>query len=194
MGASKRMAELLVQTNSKHTKTICAAVRFGNVLGSSGSVIPTFVKQINAGGPVTVTDKEMKRYFMTIPEAVRLVMQAGGLAKGNEVFVLDMGEPVYIYDLAFDLIKLSGLVPEKDIKIEITGLRRGEKLFEELRFQSEDVNNSIHDGIFVCKLEEVDEDRLYKTLDKLADATASGKGPKEIEDYIFEMVPRTYRS
>lgn len=195
MGASKRMAELILQgkAQEKSSKTVFAAVRFGNVLGSSGSVIPTFIKQINRGGPVTVTHREMKRYFMTIPEAVRLVMQAGALAGGGEVFVLDMGDPVYIYDLACDLIKLSGLEPNRDIKIEITGLRPGEKLFEELRFTNEDVDKTTHEGIFVCKLEGVDTFKLRNTLTKLRTA-ADGMDVDEAEKLIFELVPNKYRN
>ncbi|MFA5449573.1 MAG: nucleoside-diphosphate sugar epimerase/dehydratase [Clostridia bacterium] len=194
MGASKRMAELLVENKASVSNgTVYAAVRFGNVLGSSGSVIPTFIKQINSGGPVTVTHREMKRYFMTIPEAVRLVMQAGALAKGGEVFVLDMGEPVYIYDLASDLIKLSGLEPNRDIKIEITGLRSGEKLFEELRFSDEDVDVTTHEGIFVCRLEPVNKQKLRNTLTKLKQAADDGNKLKA-EKVIFEMVPDIYRN
>lgn len=195
MGASKRMAELLVESKAATSsgKTVYAAVRFGNVLGSSGSVIPTFIKQINSGGPVTVTHREMKRYFMTIPEAVRLVMQAGALAGGGEVFVLDMGEPVYIYDLACDLIKLSGLEPNRDIKIEITGLRPGEKLFEELRFSNEDVDKTTHEGIFVCKLEAVNTAKLKSVLTKLETA-ADDADKSKAEKLIFEMVPDKYRN
>ena len=150
MGASKRMAELLMQAMNARGCEM-AAVRFGNVLGSNGSVIPTFQRQIAAGGPVTVTHPDMKRYFMTIPEAVSLVLTAGALAHGGEIFVLDMGKPVRIYDLACDLIRMSGLEPERDIKIKITGLRPGEKLFEELSLSSESVDRTAHEKIFIMR-------------------------------------------
>ena len=133
---------------NKESSTRFVAVRFGNVLGSRGSVIPLFKKQIAKGGPVTVTDAEMKRYFMTIPEASQLVLQAGAMAKGGEVFVLDMGKPVRIYDLAKDLIKLSGFIPDKDIEIKITGLRPGEKLFEELLSAEDGTEKTTHSKIF----------------------------------------------
>lgn len=193
MGATKRMAELILEDKSKITKkTVMAAVRFGNVLGSSGSVIPTFIKQINAGGPVTVTSKQMRRYFMTIPEAVTLVLQAGALALGGEVFVLDMGEPVYISDMAEDLVRLSGLVPYKDIQIVEIGLRPGEKLFEELSFSDENVDKTRHEGIFVCKLGDVDHAQLEEVLFDLSDA-ANRSDLARVEDDIFKMVPSIYR-
>ncbi len=192
MGATKRIAELVLEDKAKTYNTVLAAVRFGNVLGSSGSVIPTFLSQINAGKPVTVTSEKMKRYFMTIPEAVTLVLQAGALANGGEVFVLDMGEPVYIIDLAKDLIRLSGLEPYKDIPIIITGLRPGEKLFEELRFGDEDVDHTSHPGIFVTKLVDVDHDNLEKTLVDLAEC-AQRSDLAGVEENIFKLVPSIYR-
>jgi FlaA1/EpsC-like NDP-sugar epimerase len=151
MGASKRCAELYVQALSARSKTRFAAVRFGNVLGSAGSVIPIFQEQIARGGPVTVTHPDMKRYFMTIPEACQLVLQAGAMGQGGEIFILDMGEPVKIVDLARDLITLSGLTPGNDVEIAFTGLRPGEKLFEELAVDGEHVDTTRHPKIFVNK-------------------------------------------
>jgi len=156
MGATKRMAELIVKDINRSSSTRFAAVRFGNVLGSRGSVIPTFKKQIERGGPVTVTHPEMKRYFMTIPEAVELVIQAGAMAKGGEVFVLDMGEPVKISDMARDLIKLYGYEPGRDIQIKFTGIRPGEKLYEELFSGREEMAATVHERIFISK-KELDE-------------------------------------
>jgi FlaA1/EpsC-like NDP-sugar epimerase len=151
MGGSKRLAEIIIQYLDKTSKTNFVAVRFGNVLASRGSVIPLFKQQIAKGGPVTVTHPDMVRYFMTIPEAVELVIQAGVLAKGGEIFVLDMGEPVKILDLAKNLIKLSGFEPQNDIEIIFTGIRPGEKLYEELLTAEEDVNATTHQRIFVAK-------------------------------------------
>ena len=188
MGASKRLAEMLVQTRANDGDMQMAAVRFGNVLGSSGSVIPTFLRQIREGGPVTVTDRNIKRYFMTIPEAVRLVLQAGALASSGEVFVLDMGEPVYIYDLACNLIRLNGYVPNKDIQIVISGLRPGEKLFEELRYDQEKVDKTLHEGIFVTKLESIDRVKFDKDLKQLF-KLAQDENEQGVEKKVFDIVP-----
>ncbi|HZZ79797.1 MAG TPA: nucleoside-diphosphate sugar epimerase/dehydratase [Gemmataceae bacterium] len=149
MGVSKRVAELFIQSIAQKSSTLFMTVRFGNVLGSAGSVIPIFQKQIAAGGPVTVTHPEMKRYFMTIPEACQLVLQAGAMGEGGELFILDMGEPVKIYDLACDLIRLSGLTPHEDVPIRYTGLRPGEKLFEELSLGEEQALKTRHPRIFI---------------------------------------------
>ena len=167
MGATKRIAEMLVQINHQQSQTKFMAVRFGNVLGSKGSVIPLFKEQIAEGGPVTVTHKEVERYFMTIPEAAQLVIQASALGDGGEVFVLDMGEPVKIIDLAKDLIKLSGLEVGKDIGIEIIGLRPGEKLYEELLHDHENDISTSHERIFITNLNTIDKNRLYHQLDDL---------------------------
>ena len=167
MGATKRLCEMIIQAMDKQSKTEFVAVRFGNVLGSNGSVIPLFKKQIAHGGPVTVTHKKIIRYFMLIPEAAQLVLQAGAFAKGGEIFVLDMGKPVKIYDLACDLIKLSGLEPNKDIKIVFTGLRPGEKLYEELLMSEEGLQDTVHKKIYVGKPTFEDMDKLTVKLEQL---------------------------
>lgn len=167
MGATKRLCEMIIQAMDKQSKTEFVAVRFGNVLGSNGSVIPLFKRQIANGGPVTVTHKKIIRYFMLIPEAAQLVLQAGAFAKGGEIFVLDMGKPVKIYDLACDLIKLSGLEPNKDIKIVFTGLRPGEKLYEELLMSEEGLEDTVHKKIYVGKPTFEDMDTLKEKLEQL---------------------------
>lgn len=167
MGATKRICEMIVQTYNRKSKTEFVAVRFGNVLGSNGSVIPLFLKQIEAGGPVTLTHKEITRFFMTIPEAVSLVLKAGLMAKGGEIFVLDMGQPVKIYDLAVNLIKMKGYVPGRDIKIEIVGLRPGEKLYEELLMAEEGLESTTNDLIFIGKPIKLDDEKFLNQLDQL---------------------------
>jgi len=167
MGASKRICEMIIQGLARQSKTKFTAVRFGNVLGSNGSVVPLFKKQIKEGGPVTVTHKEIIRFFMTIPEAAQLVIQSGAIAKGGEIFVLDMGQPVKIFDLAVDLIKLSGLKLNEDIEIEIIGLRPGEKLYEELLMDEEGLTETRFEKIRVGKPGDIDYTKLKNSLEEL---------------------------
>lgn len=191
MGATKRICEMIIQTIGKHSKhTKFVAVRFGNVLGSNGSVIPLFEQQIKEGGPVTVTHKDIIRYFMTIPEAVSLVLQAGAYAQDGQIFVLDMGEPVRIYDLAYNLIKLSGLEPNVDIEIKCTGLRPGEKLYEERLMDEEGMQKTQNGLINIANPIELNEEFLWKTLEELDKAAHSET--KEMKHLVAKLVT-TYR-
>ena len=187
MGASKRICEMIIQTFNKHFDTEFVAVRFGNVLGSNGSVIPLFKKQIMEGGPVTVTHPDIIRYFMTIPEAVSLVLQAGAYAKGGEIFVLDMGKPVKILDLARNLIKLSGYRVGEDIKIEFTGLRPGEKLYEELLMEEEGLKETDNKMIYIGKPIELDETEFFVQLKKLKEESRDESN--DIRALVKEIVP-----
>ncbi len=193
MGATKRMCEMIVQAIAQKSGTEFGAVRFGNVLGSNGSVVPLFQKQIAAGGPVTVTHPDIVRFFMTIPEAAQLVLQAGAYAEGGEIFILDMGKPVKIYQLAKDLIQLSGLTPDVDIKIEFTGLRPGEKLYEEVLMSEEGLCKTAHDKIFIAAPGHYDIDWLKRELTELDSLCESGKSAKVI-DKIQELVPTYTRN
>ena len=190
MGATKRICEMLIQDINRSSATEFVAVRFGNVLGSNGSVIPLFKKQIEAGGPVTVTDKRVIRYFMTIPEAVSLVLEAGAIAKGGEIFVLDMGNPVKIDDLARNLIRLSGYEPETDIEIVYTGLRPGEKLFEETLMDEEELGSTKNALIHVGKPIEFNSDLFRKKLDELYDAAYAESD--DIKQLVSDVVS-TYK-
>lgn len=184
MGATKRICEMIVQTYNKRSKTEFVAVRFGNVLGSNGSVIPLFKKQIEEGGPVTVTHPDVIRYFMTIPEAVSLVLQAGAYAKGGEIFILDMGEPVKILDLANNLIRLSGYVPNEEIAVTFTGLRPGEKLYEELLMKEEGMQDTANSLIHIGKPILIDEEQFLSQLEEL------DKYVKEEPDDIREIIAK----
>jgi len=190
MGATKRVAELVIQAMDQKSKTEFVAVRFGNVLGSNGSVIPLFKKQISYGGPVTITHPEITRYFMTIPEASRLVLQAGSIAKGGEIFVLDMGQPVKIVDLAKQLIVLSGLEPDIDISIQYTGLRPGEKLFEELLLSEEGTSETEQAGIFIAKPSLIDFDDLLHKIMKFERIVET---KEDIIEHLKILVP-TYKT
>jgi len=190
MGATKRFCEIMVQAFDKVSETEFVAVRFGNVLGSNGSVIPLFKEQIAKGGPVTVTHPEINRFFMTIPEAAQLVLQAGAMADGGEIFVLDMGKPVKIVDLARDLIRLSGLKPDEDIKIKYTGLRKGEKLYEELLMSEVALTSTNHEKIFVEKPMEYDMEFVKQSVEEFQNIIYSDK--EEIFKLIQKKVP-TYK-
>lgn len=194
MGATKRLCEMIIQAKNKVSNTEFVAVRFGNVLGSNGSVVPLFKKQIANGGPVTVTHKEITRFFMTIPEAVSLVLQAMSGAQGGEIFVLDMGDPVKIYDMAVNLIKLSGYEPNVDIPIKITGLRPGEKLYEEILMAEEGLTQTQHDKIHIAKPMNIDMDMIEDKLEKLRVLleTANNEDKERIKDTIKQIVP-TFR-
>lgn len=191
MGATKRLCEMIVQAKNKVSQTEYAAVRFGNVLGSNGSVVPLFKKQIANGGPVTVTHKDITRFFMTIPEAVSLVLQAMSGAKGGEIFVLDMGEPVKIYDMAVKLIKLSGLEPNVDIQIKVTGLRPGEKLYEELLMAEEGLEQTKHDKIYIAAPMDIDITMINQKLNELSELleTSTNEQRDKIKTVIKEVVP-----
>ena len=189
MGATKRICEMIIQTWDKKSKTEFVAVRFGNVLGSNGSVIPLFLKQIEKGGPITLTHREITRFFMTIPEAVSLVLTAGLMAKGGEIFILDMGEPVKIYDLACNLIRMKGLEPEKDIRIDVVGLRPGEKLYEELLMDEEGIQDTANRRIKVGHPIELAEDFEDKLKGLIAEAYVNGEG---IRDTLLDICP-TYQ-
>ncbi len=188
MGATKRLCEMIVQSMKGRSRTVFAAVRFGNVLGSNGSVVPLFKRQIAAGGPVTVTDKRITRYFMTIPEAAQLVLQAGAMAEQNELYVLDMGRPVKILDLAENLIRLSGYVPYRDIDIVETGLRPGEKLYEELLIASRDIEKTENDQIFVERQPGVTPEELEGKL-AILEAALEKNDPSVIRDALHQVVP-----
>ncbi len=190
MGASKRICEMIVQTMAELSETRFVAVRFGNVLGSNGSVIPLFKKQIESGGPVTVTHKDIIRFFMTIPEAVSLVLQAGAYANRGEIFVLDMGEPVRIDDLARNLIRLSGFEPDVDIEVKYTGLRPGEKLYEEILMSEEGLQSTANDMIHIGNPLEIDQEKFLRQLQELQ--TACEDNYVDIRDLVHNIVP-TYK-
>ena len=190
MGATKRCCEMIVQTLNKSSETEFVAVRFGNVLGSNGSVVPLFKKQIEEGGPVKVTHPEITRFFMTIPEAVSLVLEAGTMARGGEIFVLNMGEPVKILDLAKNLISLSGLEPDLDIKIEFTGLRPGEKLYEEILMDEEGLRETVKSQIYIGQPIEVDEEGFFDKLRYLNEV--AGKNDEEEVRYVVKGIVPTY--
>lgn len=188
MGASKRICELVIQYANQHSDTEYMAVRFGNVLGSNGSVIPLFRKQIQEGGPVTVTHPDIIRYFMTIPEAANLVLEAGGYGHGGEIFILDMGEPVKILTLAENLIRLSGYQPYEDIKIIFTGLRPGEKLYEELLISEKNKIETDNDRIFIAQLQPGDAEQFQALMKELKE-TAFAEDNANIRKVVQKLVP-----
>ena len=192
MGASKRICEMIVQTMANRSATKFVAVRFGNVLGSNGSVIPLFKRQIAEGGPVTVTHPDIIRYFMTIPEAVQLVLQAGAYANRGEIFVLDMGEPVRIDDLARNLIRLSGFTPDEDIEIRYTGLRPGEKLFEEMLMDEEGLRETANKLIHIGQPIRISEEHFLEQLAQLE--TACEQNSPQIRALIARIVPTYHRA
>jgi FlaA1/EpsC-like NDP-sugar epimerase len=189
MGATKRIAELICQAIDTKSKTEFVAVRFGNVLGSNGSVIPIFKHQIDSGGPVTVTHPDMTRYFMTIPEAAQLVIQSGASANGGEIFILDMGQPVRIVDLAENMIRLTGLEPYEDIEIKFCGLRPGEKLYEELLLNEEGIQKTKNDKIYVARPLFTDYALLKRKLELIDQAIQKGTDDVTIREYIKDLVP-----
>jgi FlaA1/EpsC-like NDP-sugar epimerase len=190
MGATKRLAELICQGANSNYGTKFMSVRFGNVLGSSGSVIPIFQEQIQSGGPVTITDPDMERYFMSIPEAAQLIMQAGGIGKGGEVFVLDMGEPIRILDIANELIRLSGFEPELDIPISFIGARPGEKKVEELILDSEYVDRTSHEKILIVNTA-LSEDEVQQITERIMNGDLNGFefDKNEVRDRLAALVP-----
>lgn len=194
MGATKRVSEILIQSKTKNSKVKYLGVRFGNVIGSSGSVIPTFQKQINNGGPITITDPNMKRYFMSIPEAAQLILQAGSIGENGEIYVLDMGKPVLVKEIAYELIRLSGLEPEVDISIEYIGLRPGEKMYEELMTSSESLVDTSHEKIMVLK-DGVDHqwDYLLTEIDKIVQSAKSYDSDL-IKNKLKEFIPEYHPS
>ena len=188
MGCTKRICEMLIQTFAGNTDMKCVAVRFGNVLGSHGSVIPLFEAQIKKGGPVTLTDPNIERYFMTIPEAAQLVLQAGALAEGGSIYVLDMGEPVKIMDLAKQLIRFYGYEPGVNMEIKIVGLRPGEKMFEELRLDGEDTERTKNDLIFVNHVMRIPRAEIDEKLNELARMIADKVPEPQLKQRLLEMI------
>ena len=193
MGATKRAAELVVQMLDRRFDTAFLAVRFGNVLGSTGSVVPKFREQIARGGPVTVTHPEMRRYFMTIPEAAQLVLQAGSMGRGGEIFILDMGQPVKVVDLARDMIHLTGLTPGEDIEIVFTGMRPGEKLFEELGTSADQVDRTQHEKVFVGKIPQMAPETVMAAVTRMAGVVRDGDG-KAVREELQRLIPEAILS